>query len=266
MQVTFGKIDLSKFKSGTQTLIIGDVRQVLKEFPHSSVDLIYADPPYDDLEKHRNQGTTTRLTHSKSSSNDWYDVISYDEIIPLYARLLKTGKHLYDWRPSFNQESLYNWCRLLDPKNGLYVENDFVVRKVIPIPKSFNGMGYSWRSKHEYVVFAHKKGKMDQLRNLKEPDYQEVEWPNPKTRMHDSQKPSVLAKKIITTSSDVGNLVIEPFAGSFSSGEVNYLYNFKRAVIGIEKDKRIAQNTINYFRDFGIPLNVIEFNQMEKKD
>jgi hypothetical protein len=44
----------------------------LRDLPDGSVDLVVTDPPYESLEKHRSVGTTTRLTHSKASSNDWF--------------------------------------------------------------------------------------------------------------------------------------------------------------------------------------------------
>ena len=51
-----------------------DAVEWLKEFPDESVDLVVTDPPYESLEKHRAVGTTTRLKHSKASSNEWFHV------------------------------------------------------------------------------------------------------------------------------------------------------------------------------------------------
>ena len=50
----------------------GDAVTWLRELPTGSIDLVITDPPYESLEKHRAVGTTTRLKHSKASSNDWY--------------------------------------------------------------------------------------------------------------------------------------------------------------------------------------------------
>src|SRR4051812_3149211 len=46
----------------------------LRALPSESIDLVITDPPYESLEKHRAIGTTTRLKHSKSSSNDWFSI------------------------------------------------------------------------------------------------------------------------------------------------------------------------------------------------
>jgi len=52
----------------------GDAVDWLRSLPAESVDLAVTDPPYESLEKHRAIGTTTRLKHSKASSNDWFRV------------------------------------------------------------------------------------------------------------------------------------------------------------------------------------------------
>lgn len=264
MQTTFGKINLEKLKAGTQTLIIGDALKVLEEFPNNSVDLIISDEPYTDIEEHRKVGTTTRLSKSKGSDRDWYDTIKYEDIIPFYSWILKSGAHWYFWRPSLMESSLQNWCKLLEPKNGLCASNGFIIRKAIPIKKQ-KGMGYSWASSHEYIVFAYKDGNFKQLNDLALKDYMDdIIWPSPKTKIHDSQKPIMVTRRIIQNSSNEGDIVLEAFAGSFGSGEANYMYNLNRKVIGIEKNEEIANTTIKYFEKQGVPLNVINFTASEK--
>ena len=51
-----------------------DAVEWLQQLPSESVDLLITDPAYESLEKHRAIGTTTRLKHSKASSNDWFHV------------------------------------------------------------------------------------------------------------------------------------------------------------------------------------------------
>ena len=55
-------------------LACGDAVEWLRKVPDASVDLVVTDPPYESLEKHRAVGTTTRLKHSKASSNDWFEI------------------------------------------------------------------------------------------------------------------------------------------------------------------------------------------------
>src|SRR5467141_3501149 len=66
--------------------------------PAESVDLVITDPAYESLEKHRAIGTTTRLKHSKASSNDWFSIFPNSRFPELFAevfRVLKKDSHFY---------------------------------------------------------------------------------------------------------------------------------------------------------------------------
>lgn len=70
----------------------------LGDLPSESVDLVITDPPYESLEKHRAIGTTTRLKHSKSSSNDWFSIFPnarFPELFQQVYRVLKKNAHFY---------------------------------------------------------------------------------------------------------------------------------------------------------------------------
>ena len=70
----------------------------LRDLPTESVDLVITDPAYESLEKHRAVGTTTRLKHSKSSSNDWFSIFPnarLDELFAALYRVLRRDSHLY---------------------------------------------------------------------------------------------------------------------------------------------------------------------------
>jgi DNA modification methylase len=70
----------------------------LRALPAESVDLVVTDPPYESLEKHRAIGTTTRLKHSKASSNDWFSIFHNDRFPELFAevyRVLRRNTHFY---------------------------------------------------------------------------------------------------------------------------------------------------------------------------
>ncbi|WP_395852217.1 hypothetical protein [Cystobacter fuscus] len=75
-----------------------DAIKWLRALSSSSVDLALTDPPYESLEKHRAVGTTTRLKHSKASSNDWFLIFPNARFPELFAelyRVLKQNPHLY---------------------------------------------------------------------------------------------------------------------------------------------------------------------------
>jgi DNA modification methylase len=76
----------------------GDAVTWLRTLPAASVDLVITDPPYESLEKHRAIGTTTRLKHSKASSNDWFSIFPNTRFPDLFAevyRVLKKDTHFY---------------------------------------------------------------------------------------------------------------------------------------------------------------------------
>ena len=70
----------------------------LRAMPSESVDLVVTDPPYESLEKHRAIGTTTRLKHSKASSNDWFSIFPNARFPELFAevfRVMRRNTHFY---------------------------------------------------------------------------------------------------------------------------------------------------------------------------
>ena len=76
----------------------GDAVAWLRALPSESIDLVVTDPPYESLEKHRAIGTTTRLKHSKASSNDWFTIFPNDRFPELFAevyRVLRKNTHFY---------------------------------------------------------------------------------------------------------------------------------------------------------------------------
>jgi len=76
----------------------GDAVAWLRTLPAESIDLMVTDPPYESLEKHRAIGTTTRLKHSKASSNAWFSIFPNDRFPELFAevhRVLRRNTHFY---------------------------------------------------------------------------------------------------------------------------------------------------------------------------
>jgi len=76
----------------------GDAVAWLRALPSESIDLVVTDPPYESLEKHRAIGTTTRLKHSKASSNDWFSIFPNTRFPELFAevyRVLRKNTHFY---------------------------------------------------------------------------------------------------------------------------------------------------------------------------
>jgi site-specific DNA-methyltransferase (adenine-specific) len=170
------------------------------------VDLLITDPAYESLEKHRAVGTTTRLKHSKSSSNDWFAVFPNARFGELFAevfRVLKRNTHFYLFcdaetmfiaKPEAERAGFRFWKPLVWDKRTI-------------------GMGYHYRARYEFVLFF-EKGKR-RLNDLGIADVISV------PRIHGgypAEKPPEVSAVLVNQSSQPGDVVADPFMGSGSVG------------------------------------------------
>jgi len=183
-----------------------DAVEWLRTLTDASIDLIITDPPYESLEKYRAKGTTTRLKHSKASSNDWFKIFYNDRFeelcIELY-RVLKKDRHFYCF---CDQETMF----VLKP---IAESVGFKFWKPIVWDKMKIGMGYHYRARYEFILFF-EKGKR-KLNNLGIPDVLQV----PRIfRGYPTEKPAQVSEILISQSTEEGELVINPFMGSGNVG------------------------------------------------
>jgi site-specific DNA-methyltransferase (adenine-specific) len=183
-----------------------DAMEWLEALPGESVDLIVTDPPYESLEKHRAVGTTTRLKHSKASSNDWFDIFPNRRFPGLFRqlyRVLRPDRHFYLY---CDQETMFV-ARPIGEEAG------FRFWKPLIWDKQKIGMGYHYRSRYEMILFF-EKGKR-KLKDLSIPDILE----EPRVyRGYPAEKPVRVSEILIHQSTDEGQVVIDPFSGSGSVG------------------------------------------------
>ena len=178
----------------------------LRAQPSESIDLLITDPAYESLEKHRAIGTTTRLKHSKSSSNDWFQIFPnarFGELFREAFRVLRRNTHFY----------------LLCDAETMFVakpvaeEAGFKFWKPLVWDKCTIGMGYHYRARYEFILFF-EKGKR-RLNDLGIPDVISV----PRVRNgYPAEKPPEVAGVLIEQSSMPGEVVADPFMGSGSVG------------------------------------------------
>jgi len=183
-----------------------DAVEWLRRLPDESVDLFVTDPPYESLEKHRAIGTTTRLKHSKASSNDWFRIFPNSRFPELFRELYRTlarDRHFYlfsDAETMFVAKPAAEAC-------------GFKFWKPLVWDKCKLGMGYHYRSRYELVLFF-EKGKR-RVADLSIPDI--ITHP----RVHagyPTEKPSAVSEVLIRQSTVAGEIVADPFMGSGSSG------------------------------------------------
>lgn len=170
------------------------------------MDLIITDPPYESLEKHRAVGTTTRLKHSKASSNDWFVVFPnarFGELFRECWRVLRRNSHLY----------LFCDAETMFVAKPVAESAGFRFWKPLVWDKKRIGMGYHYRSRYEFVLFF-EKGKR-RLNDLGVPDV--IEAPRI-LNGYPTEKPVAVSEVLVKQSSSAGDLVIDPFMGAGSVG------------------------------------------------
>jgi site-specific DNA-methyltransferase (adenine-specific) len=171
-----------------------------------SVDLLITDPPYESLEKHRAIGTTTRLKHSKASSNDWFSIFPNERFPELFAevyRVLRRNSHFY----------LFCDPETMFVAKPLAEQAGFKFWKPLIWDKRTIGMGYHYRARYECILFF-EKGKR-KLHDLGVADIIEAKRV---TSGYPAEKPVSVSEVLIRQSSEPGQVVVDPFMGSGSVG------------------------------------------------
>lgn len=190
------------------------VEWLQKQVP-GSLDLIVTDPAYESLEKHRTIGTTTRLTKA------WFQIFPNERFPALFAamyRALAKNSHLY----VICDEPTADVIKPIGRAAG------FTFWKSIVWDKRKMGMGFHYRNRCEFALFF-EKGKR-KLNDLGITDVLEGPGCGPDWIDADgirggypTQKPIELLQVLIRQSSERGELVADPFGGSFSTGQAALL-------------------------------------------
>jgi site-specific DNA-methyltransferase (adenine-specific) len=199
-----------------------DAVRWLQTLPSQSVDLLITDPAYESLEKHRAVGTTTRLKHSKASSNDWFQVFPnarFEELFQQAYRVLKRDTHLYLF---CDAETMF----VAKPEAE---RAGFKFWKPLVWDKATIGMGYHYRARYELILFF-EKGKR-RLNDLGVADVISV----PRIRGgYPAEKPPEVSEVLVSQSSQPQEVVADPFMGSGSVG-----------VAALRRGRRFVGNDIN---------------------
>ena len=243
-------------------IINGDALEVLKELPPNCIDLIFADPPYnlsnDGFTCHAgkrvsvNKGEWDRSDGIEEDFNFHYNWISECK------RVLKPSGTIWI---SGTYHSIY-LCGFALQKQGWHLLNDISWFKPNASPNLSCRM---FTASHETLIWARKNKNAKHTFNYEE--IKNKEWENdilkkPGKQMrsvwaigtptngekkygkHPTQKPLALLERIILASSNVNDLVLDPFCGSATTGVAAIKNNRRFAGIDIEKE---------YLDNFAIP-------------
>jgi len=248
-------------------IIAGDCIEVMNSLPEASVDLIFADPPYNlqlrgDLHRPDNSKVDAVDDHwDQFSSFATYDRFTRDWLAAA-RRILKPNGAIWV------SGSYHNVFRLgAELQNqGYWILNDVVWRKSNPMP---NFRGKRLTNAHETLIWASKSEaakytfNYEALKALNEGVQMRSDWVLPictgnerlkddqGDKAHPTQKPESLLHRVILGTTNPGDVILDPFFGTGTTGAVAKMLG--REFIGIEREasyRAVAQKRIDRVRKF----------------
>lgn len=236
------------------SILVGDCIELMNGLPEGSIDMVFADPPYNlqlggDLHRPNN-------TKVDGVDDDWdrfdgfaaYDTFSR-EWLTAARRILKPNGTLWVIGSYHN---IYRVGTVLQDI-GFWMLNDVVWRKTNPMP---NFRGRRFTNAHETLLWCAKSQESkyrfnyDAMKALNDDLQMRSDWLLPLCtgaerlkkdgkKAHPTQKPESLLYRVVLSSTDVGDVILDPFFGSGTTGAV--AKKLGRKYIGLERDPEYAK-------------------------
>ncbi|MGB8982799.1 MAG: site-specific DNA-methyltransferase, partial [Anaerolineales bacterium] len=245
----------------TNSILHGDCIEILKSLPENSVDLIFADPPYNlQLQNDLYRPNMTKVDAVNDGWDKFEGFAEYDDFtrgwLSACRRVLKETGTIWVIGSYHN---IYRVGGIMQDL-GFWILNDIVWTKNNPTP---NFRGVRFTNAHETIIWAQKKKGAkytfhhQSMKALNDDLQMRSDWYLPivtgKQRLklngkkaHSTQKPEALLYRVIMASSNPGDLVLDPFFGTGTTGAV--AKKLGRQWIGIERDRkyiRVAQKRVD---------------------
>ena len=247
------------------TILGGDCVQVMNSLPAGSVDLIFADPPYNlqlkgDLHRPDNSLVDAVDDHwDQFASFATYDAFT-KEWLAAAKRLLKPNGAIWVIGSYHNI-----FCLGSELQNqGFWLLNDVIWRKSNPMP---NFRGKRLTNAHETLIWAGRDESSkytfnyEALKALNEGVQMRSDWVLPLCtgherikdangdKAHPTQKPESLLHRVILATTNTGDVILDPFFGTGTTGAVAKMLG--RDFIGIEREeayRKVAADRIERTR------------------
>jgi DNA modification methylase len=250
------------------TVLHGDCRNLLRTLPPRSADLIFADPPYN-LQL-RNDLWRPNLTHVDAVDDSWDKFGSFAEYDAFTREWLSACRHvLKETGTIFVIGSYHNIYRVgtILQDIGYWILNDVVWIKGNPMP---NFKGTRFCNAHETLIWAKKSEKQRRYtfnyRGLKaaNDDLQmRSDWNLPictgeerlkvnGEKAHATQKPEALLHRVLRACSNPGDVVLDPFFGTGTTGAV--AKRLRRNWVGIEQEAAYVELALARIAEVVPPL------------
>ena len=245
---------MTKLDFPKNNILIGDCIELMKALPEKSVDLVFADPPYN-LQL---GGDLVRPDNSRvdAVTDDWDQFASFEAYDNFTRDWLREARRvLKDDGAIWVIGSYHNIFRVGSTLQdlGYWVLNDVIWAKSNPMP---NFKGTRFTNAHETLIWASKSRdgrytfNYDALKSANDDLQMRSDWTIPICsggerlkgvdghKAHPTQKPEALLHRIINATTKPGETILDPFFGTGTTGAVAKLLG--RNYIGLEQDPDYA--------------------------
>jgi len=238
-------------KISTNKILEGDCIEKMKELPAKSIDLIFADPPYNLQLK--NPLTRPDCSNVNGVNEKWDQFKNFDEYDKFTKKWINTAKNLLKDNGTFwvigTYHNIFRIGKILQDL-GFWILNDIVWIKSNPMP-NFRGTRFS--NAHETLIWCTKNKdskymfNYNLMKSLNDDIQMRSDWVFPicngserlkhkGKKIHPTQKPEALLTRILLSVTKHGDTILDPFFGTGTLGAVSKKYN--RKFIGIENEKK----------------------------
>ncbi len=245
------KMSLENFKND---IVQGDCIKLLKKIPEKSVNVIFADPPYNlQLKNDLYRPNQTKVDGVTDEWDKFESMHEYDHFTELWLK--ECNRILKDNGTIWVIGSYHNIFRVgtILQNLGFWILNDILWIKTNPMP---NFKGTRFNNAHETLIWASKNKDSKftfhykSLKVFNDDLQMRSDWYIPicsgeerlkvnGQKAHSTQKPEELLYRVILSSSNVGDTVLDPFSGSGTTAAV--AKKLQRNFIGIEKEEFYVQ-------------------------
>ncbi len=249
------------------TILPGDCIDVMNNLPEASIDLIFADPPYNlQLKGDLHRPNNTKVDAVDDAWDQFDSFKAYDAFTRAWLaaakRLLKPGGAIWVIGSYHN---IFRVGAELQTQ-GYWILNDVVWRKSNPMP---NFRGKRFTNAHETMIWASKDEgakytfNYEALKELNDGIQMRSDWVLPicnggerlkdenGDKAHPTQKPEALLHRVLVGATNPGDVVLDPFFGTGTTGAVAKMLG--RDFIGIEREeayRKVAEKRLTKVRKF----------------
>jgi modification methylase len=247
---TANSADAEKATLPVDTILVGDCIAQMNALPAGSVDLIFADPPYNlQLEEGLTRPDQSKVDAVDDDWDKFQSFAHYDAFTRAWLaaarRLLKPDGAIWVIGSYHNIFRVGTALQDLD----FWMLNDVIWRKANPMP---NFRGTRFTNAHETLIWAarDKKSRVtfnyEAMKQANEDTQMRSDWLFPictggerltdadGDKVHPTQKPEPLLFRILNATTKPGDVVLDPFFGTGTTGAV--AKKLGRRFIGIERD------------------------------